>query len=243
MRAFLLSTAAMLVAGSASVAFADSGPRRTPEQIVCEMTGDCGGADLDEAQKMDMPDVAALSFRKPNANAAQKAPVQKAPARSAPASRSAQREPERRGSAVARNVSKRKADPSKSAQRAPVPSQIRSTEVRVGFALGSAQLTPASRGELEAFATALRSPQLASKRFVVEGHTDAIGDRDTNLRLSQERAEAVAAYLKSLGVEAARLEAKGFGFDKPLPGRSAMAAANRRVQLVPVADSSDMASR
>jgi outer membrane protein OmpA-like peptidoglycan-associated protein len=232
MARLLLSSVVLAAAVPAQVS-AEPAKQRTPEQIVCEMTGDCGGDAPDESQKHDVGDLAGFSFTKPGAKVGKAQPKQAAPAprmaRAAPAPRSVAPAPR-----------------SGRVSYAAVPAQrreIRSSEVRVGFALGSAQLTPDSRGEIEAFAKALRSPQLASKRFVVEGHTDAIGDRDSNLKLSQERAEAVAAYLRSLGVESSRLDAKGFGFDKPLPGRSAKAAVNRRVQLVPVADTADLASR
>lgn len=230
----LLSSVAILAAAAPAQASADQAKQRTPEQIVCEMTGDCGEDALDESQKHAVGDLAGFSFTKPGAKSVKAQPKQSAAApsiaRSAPAPRSAaaQRKPAARSSYAAAPTQRR---------------EIRSSEVRVGFAMGSAQLTPDSRGEIEAFAKALRSPQLASKRFIVEGHTDAIGDRDSNLKLSQERAEAVATYLRTLGVEGSRLEAKGFGFDKPLPGRSAKAAVNRRVQLVPVSDAADLASR
>jgi outer membrane protein OmpA-like peptidoglycan-associated protein len=108
------------------------------------------------------------------------------------------------------------------------------SEMRVNFALGSAQLLPSSRDEIEAFVTALQSPALSSKRFRVEGHTDASGARDVNERLSQERAEAVATLLKSKGIDSGRIEAKGYGPDKPLPGVAKTSPQNRRVELVPI---------
>jgi len=107
-------------------------------------------------------------------------------------------------------------------------------DMRITFGLGSAEMTPQGRAEAAVFAKALTSPRLAGKKFLVEGHTDAIGDRDYNLKLSQERADAVAAYLRSLGVDGGRIQAKGFGFDKPLPNVPRASAANRRVQFVPI---------
>jgi outer membrane protein OmpA-like peptidoglycan-associated protein len=50
----------------------------------------------------------------------------------------------------------------------------------------------------------------------VEGHTDNSGSAEHNLKLSQERADAVAAWLTSHGVPATRLTTKGFGQTKPL---------------------------
>jgi outer membrane protein OmpA-like peptidoglycan-associated protein len=78
----------------------------------------------------------------------------------------------------------------------------------------------------------VKNPALASRKFIIEGHTDAQGDRQLNLDLSRRRAEAVADYLSSLGVERDRLEVRGYGPDRPLPGRSPKDEANRRVEAV-----------
>jgi outer membrane protein OmpA-like peptidoglycan-associated protein len=82
------------------------------------------------------------------------------------------------------------------------------------------------------FAQALKTPQLSNKRFVIEGHTDSIGGRHYNLDLSRRRAQAVVEYLTSLGVDSSRLDVRGYGFDRPLDGRSAAAMENRRVEAV-----------
>ena len=67
---------------------------------------------------------------------------------------------------------------------------------------------------------------------MIEGHTDSIGGRDYNLDLSRRRAQAVVEYLTSLGVDASRLQVRGYGFDRPLDGRSAASVENRRVEAV-----------
>ena len=70
----------------------------------------------------------------------------------------------------------------------------------------------------------------------VNGYTDAVGSEDYNLRLSERRAEAVAAYLENHGIPSNRLIPQGLGKtnfvatnDTP-EGR----AQNRRVELIPV---------
>jgi outer membrane protein OmpA-like peptidoglycan-associated protein len=80
------------------------------------------------------------------------------------------------------------------------------------------------------FAQAINLPKLAMRKFLIEGHTDAKGDRQVNLELSRRRAEAVADYLASLGVGRDRLEVQGFGPDRPLAGRPPSDEANRRVE-------------
>ncbi|HEY0445782.1 MAG TPA: OmpA family protein [Allosphingosinicella sp.] len=108
----------------------------------------------------------------------------------------------------------------------------RAADLRLTFETGSANLTEQAREEARVFAEALKTPQLGNKRFIIEGHTDSVGGRAYNLELSRRRAQAVVDYLTSLGVERNRFEVRGYGFDKPLDGRSAAAQENRRVEAV-----------
>ena len=72
----------------------------------------------------------------------------------------------------------------------------------------------------------------AEQKVVIEGHTDSVGAEEYNDELSQRRAQSVRRYLVAThGIEAARLEAVGFGKHQPLPGRSPLAGENRRVQF------------
>lgn len=103
-------------------------------------------------------------------------------------------------------------------------------DLRVSFLLGSAVLTAQAQEEAKVFAKALELPELASKRFLIEGHTDSSGSRAMNLDLSKRRAQAVADYLAGLGVSSDRLEVRGYGPDRPLPGMAPSAPQNRRVE-------------
>ena len=69
------------------------------------------------------------------------------------------------------------------------------------------------------------------EKIVIEGHSDNVGDAEVNRRLSLARAESVKDYLVQKGVEASRLDTKGYGPDRPLlPNKTAKGrAANRRV--------------
>ena len=75
------------------------------------------------------------------------------------------------------------------------------------------------------------NPQITKLR--VEGHTDSRGPDRYNMKLSQRRAEAVRAYLVARGVEAARLEAKGYGETRPVASNKTRKgrAANRRTDF------------
>jgi len=101
----------------------------------------------------------------------------------------------------------------------------------VTFATGTARLTPASRPALDKAAETIAVN--ASIRIEVGGHTDNVGRPANNLRLSQQRAEAVRAYLITKGVKADRLVAKGFGGTQPIADNKTAAgrAKNRRVEL------------
>ncbi|MBV9079983.1 MAG: OmpA family protein [Elusimicrobia bacterium] len=52
-------------------------------------------------------------------------------------------------------------------------------------------------------------------RFLVEGHSDNLGPEDVNVRLSLERARAVADYIQGEGIPASRIDIKGFGSGRP----------------------------
>jgi outer membrane protein OmpA-like peptidoglycan-associated protein len=52
---------------------------------------------------------------------------------------------------------------------------------------------------------------------VIKGHTDSIGKRAYNMRLSKERANSLKQYLvKRFGIKASRITTIGYGFDKPV---------------------------
>ncbi len=113
-----------------------------------------------------------------------------------------------------------------------------STEGRVAtqgvlFATGRAEGRPESAPTLKEIAGLLAAhPEL---RLTVEGHTDAAGDAAANQALSQARAEAVRQALATgYGVDAARLEARGYGASRPAAPNATPEgrAANRRVELV-----------
>ncbi len=101
----------------------------------------------------------------------------------------------------------------------------------VYFRTDSDEILKKSFGLLDNVATVLNAhPEIEKIR--VEGHTDSRGKRDHNLDLSNRRAASVMKYLVGKGVDAKRLESRGFGPDKPVvPDAKSAAehAKNRRV--------------
>ena len=109
------------------------------------------------------------------------------------------------------------------------PKPARNFDLTVNFEYNSATLTKSARGNLDEFAKALKDPRLSSSGFVVGGYTDAKGSQAYNLDLSARRAAAVVEYLRSQGVESAKLEAKGYGDQNPV-AKDPLDPANRRVE-------------
>ena len=81
------------------------------------------------------------------------------------------------------------------------------------FTSGSADLLEKSKIILNGFARYLQ--QNPSIQIEIQGHTDDLGDDATNLKLSENRCQAVFDYLISKGVDKANLSFKGYGETKP----------------------------
>jgi len=101
----------------------------------------------------------------------------------------------------------------------------------VHFDTDKATLTADSQATLDKAAEAMKSNPNA--RLRLEGYTDSTGEDRHNLNLSQQRAYAVADYLKSKGIEGSRLTGNGFGPGNPADtnATSTGKADNRRVEL------------
>lgn len=110
------------------------------------------------------------------------------------------------------------------------PKPVSGFDLKVTFGYNSANLTSQARANLNEFAAAVSDPRLAGSRFLVEGHTDSIGDDTFNLNLSKRRASSVVEYLLAHGVAESRLEAKGYGKQKPLIPSDPRSSENRRVE-------------
>lgn len=221
-------------------ALAQAKATRTADDYVCQLSGDCEGAtEGEELATKAAP--ATKGFSMVKAKPTKAAPGTKGfrLAKDKPAAAASKAVRPATAAAARPSAAPSKAAPVKvAAVAAPQRAKMAAAkatgrgDLNLGFELGSAVLTAEARANAEQFAKALMSPSLAGKKVLIEGHTDRQGARDMNLELSQRRAQAVADFLQAQGVPADRLQVKGFGFDKPLPGRSASAGENRRVEAV-----------
>ena len=104
---------------------------------------------------------------------------------------------------------------------------------KILFVTGRDEIVASSFPILEAVRDVLlENPRI--RRVRVEGHTDARGDDDYNMELSNQRAKAVLRYLIKAGVERERLDSMGFGESMPIGPNDTEAGmqTNRRVEFV-----------
>jgi outer membrane protein OmpA-like peptidoglycan-associated protein len=103
---------------------------------------------------------------------------------------------------------------------------------QIHFGFGSATILPDSFPTMQAVANVL-TQYPGIKKMVIEGHTDNRGAAALNKKLSQDRANSVMKWLTDHGIAKDRLEAHGYGMEKPVTtndtdeGRST----NRRVEF------------
>ncbi len=70
-------------------------------------------------------------------------------------------------------------------------------------------------------------------RIEIAGHTDSTGEEEDNIKLSQRRADRVKQYLVRKGIDANRIEAKGYGESQPVADNSTKEGRqkNRRTEV------------
>jgi len=116
------------------------------------------------------------------------------------------------------------------------PTPPPSASLLITFETNSAKLTPQAQQSLEVVARALKSDKLTDFRFAVEGHADPRGNPESNLKLSQARAESVAAYLTQQQIDRARLKPVGKGSAELMNTVVPAAPENRRVTIKTLTD-------
>jgi len=98
---------------------------------------------------------------------------------------------------------------------------------RIVFASGSKTLSETDMDFLDDIVAYLMA-DVTVERVFVDGHSDRIGSRIDNRALSEERANVVAEYLKSRGVDPDMITVRAHGDQYPVSGR---AADNRRTTI------------
>ena len=103
----------------------------------------------------------------------------------------------------------------------------------VNFDFDKATLRQDDMGNLDNDVATLKS--WGDVDIEVAGHTDSMGSDAYNMKLSQQRAEAVRNFLISRGVAENRLTAKGYGESQPVADNATEEGRfkNRRVELIP----------
>jgi outer membrane protein OmpA-like peptidoglycan-associated protein len=101
----------------------------------------------------------------------------------------------------------------------------------VQFYTNSSKLLPYSIKSIQELADYMN--QHPNLKALIKGHTDDVGDAAANLALSQQRAETVRQVMINLGVDAQRIEAKGYGETQPKTRDQTIEARaiNRRVEV------------
>ena len=105
--------------------------------------------------------------------------------------------------------------------------------VGLGFASGSADVAASNYPLLEKVERAI--DVFPRSDLIVEGHTDSYGSDETNLALSQERAESVMQYMvTTMRIPTSRLSAIGYGETQPVANNETAEgrARNRRIDVV-----------
>jgi outer membrane protein OmpA-like peptidoglycan-associated protein len=113
-----------------------------------------------------------------------------------------------------------------------ITKEVSSKLYEIQFETGSAQIKKNSYPVLEEI---LKSAVVAEGlKLGVYGHTDNVGNDQSNTLLSEERAASVKNYLLGKGLSSERVEAKGYGATKPIADNNSTEgrAKNRRVQIV-----------
>ncbi len=104
----------------------------------------------------------------------------------------------------------------------------------IHFDVGKATIKPESMGVINEIVKLMNDhPEI---KFSVEGHTDSDGDETYNQKLSEARASSVKNAMVDLGIDASRLETKGFGESNSVSDNTSPEgkANNRRVEFVKI---------
>ncbi|HEX4181264.1 MAG TPA: OmpA family protein [Caulobacteraceae bacterium] len=106
----------------------------------------------------------------------------------------------------------------------------------VKFPVDSSQLSPEAQTRLNDFVQKLKSEN-KNVYLEIQGHTDSTGSKSANMRLGEERAEAVRLFMNRAGVPLNRMSTISYGDQAPVAPNNTRAgrAQNRRVVVIVMA--------
>jgi OOP family OmpA-OmpF porin len=106
------------------------------------------------------------------------------------------------------------------------------------FAFDSDKVTDEGKNAIEEYRAKLRPELSEAYAGIIIGHTDSTGNADYNMGLSKRRAQSVADYLVSTGVEEQKLRVTGRGKNDPIASNDTPEgrAQNRRVEIIVIAE-------
>jgi OOP family OmpA-OmpF porin len=99
------------------------------------------------------------------------------------------------------------------------------------FAFNSSELEESKKSDFDPLIALMNEHPEATVTIV--GYTDSSGPEEVNQRISEERAESIAAYLESQGIDRSRMSVSGMGEANPIADNSTKEgrAQNRRVEI------------
>jgi outer membrane protein OmpA-like peptidoglycan-associated protein len=110
-------------------------------------------------------------------------------------------------------------------------------DLEIMFDYNSADISATSMPSVQALGKALSDQNLKGSTFVVAGYTDAAGGEAYNQDLSERRADTIKRYLtEKYGIAGGDLVTVGYGKSRPKNPNDPMDPANRRVQVVNMAN-------
>lgn len=112
------------------------------------------------------------------------------------------------------------------------PTPLKEQTRKIFFKNGSEELLEDYTTEIIAISKIIKSTA-NDFSFEISGHTDSVGSKDLNLKLSQKRAEKIKELLIAQGCKSSRLMAKGYGETRPLVSNSTKRGRqqNRRIEI------------
>jgi len=110
------------------------------------------------------------------------------------------------------------------------------------FAAGKADVAPGGQRSVDKLAEFLK--KYPRRRVLIEGHSDNTGNEDFNLKLSQQRADAVRALLLARGIAPERITTRGYGPKFPIVDNDTPAGRqqNRRVEVLVLSEGANVES-